>query len=97
MVLRERDNNMVNEITKQLAERKSVRVFENRQISEEEKRTILEAAMEAPTAGNQQLYTILDITDQELKERLAESCDNQPFFARAPLVLVFCTDCLKWL
>ena len=97
MVLRERDNNMVNEITKQLAERKSVRVFENRQISEEEKRTILEAAMEAPTAGNQQLYTILDITDQELKERLAESCDNQPFIARAPLVLVFCTDCLKWL
>lgn len=34
---------------------------------------ILEAAMQAPTAGCQQLYTILDITDQNLKEALAES------------------------
>ena len=28
------------------------------------------AAAMAPTAGNQQLYTILDVTDQELKDRL---------------------------
>lgn len=34
---------------------------------------------------------------QNLKEKLAESCDHQPFIANAPLVLVFCTDCLKWL
>lgn len=87
----------MNEVTKQLIERKSVRAFEERPIDGEAKRIILEAAMEAPTAGNQQLYTILDITDQKLKERLAESCDHQPFIARAPLVLVFCTDCLKWL
>ena len=54
------------------------------------------AAMEAPTAGNQQLYTILDITDQQLKERLAVTCDNQPFIAKAKLVLVFCADLCKW-
>lgn len=90
------ENIIINEVTKQLMERKSVRAFEDRQISEEVKRTIVEAAMEAPTAGNQQLYTILDITDRKLKEKLAESCDNQPFIARAPMVLVFCTDCLKW-
>lgn len=91
------ENRIINEVTQQLIERKSVRVFEKRQISKEAKRTILEAAMEAPTAGNQQLYTILDITDQKLKEKLAESCDHQPFIASAPLVLVFCADCLKWL
>lgn len=45
--------------------------------------------MQAPTAGNQMLYTILQITDQNLKERLAETCDHQPFIAKAPLVLVF--------
>lgn len=80
-----------------MTERKSVRVFEERSIPEAAKRQILQAAMEAPTAGNQQLYTILDITDQSLKDRLAESCDHQPFIAKAPLVLVFCADCLKWL
>lgn len=66
----------MNEIMKCLHERKSVRVFEERMISEEDKLQILYAAMEAPTAGNQQLYTILDITDQKLKDTLAKTCDN---------------------
>lgn len=86
----------MNEIIQSLYNRKSVRVFEERTISEEDKRAILLAAMEAPTAGNQQLYTILDITDQELKEKLAITCDNQPFIAKAPMVLIFCADFQKW-
>lgn len=86
----------MNDVIKQLYERKSVRVFEDREISAEDKRMILESAVMAPTAGNQQLYTILDITDQELKEKLAVTCDNQPFIARAKMVLIFCADCRKW-
>ena len=58
----------MNEVIKQLYERKSVRVFEDKEISNEDKWLILESAAMAPTAGNQQLYTILDITNQELKE-----------------------------
>lgn len=88
---------MKNIVIQQLMERKSVRVFENRPIADEDKSLILQAAMEAPTAGNQQLYTILDITDQKLKDQLSVSCDNQPFIASAPMVLVFCADCRKWL
>lgn len=87
---------MMNEIVKQLSGRKSVRVFEQRKITREEKNTILEAAVMAPTAGNQQLYTILDITDQSLKEELVKTCDNQPFIAKADMVLIFCADCRKW-
>ena len=86
----------MNETIKQLFERKSVRVFEDREIKEEDKALILEAATMAPTAGNQQLYTILDITDQELKEKLVVTCDNQPFIAKAKLVLIFLADCKKW-
>lgn len=86
----------MNEILQSLQERKSMRVYEERQISEEDKRMILQSAMEAPTAGNQQMYTILDVTDQNLKERLAESCDHQPFIAKAPMVLIFCADYQKW-
>ncbi len=81
---------------RELFDRKSVRAFTDREISREEKQQILYAAMEAPSAGCQQLYTILDITDPELKERLAVTCDNQPFIAEAPMVLVFCADCRKW-
>lgn len=86
----------MNTVINQLIERKSVRVFTDRQITSEEKNAILESAVNAPTAGCQQLYTIIDVTDQNLKERLAESCDHQPFIASAPLVLVFCADCRKW-
>ena len=48
----------MNEVIRQLMERKSIRVFEDKPISQEDKRLILEAAFQAPTAGNQQFYTI---------------------------------------
>lgn len=86
----------MNEVIESLYRRKSVRAYEDREIPEEMKQLILEAAMQAPSAGCQQLYTILDITDQKLKEALAETCDHQPFIAKAPMVLVFCADCKKW-
>jgi nitroreductase len=73
-----------------------MRVFEKKEISQENKELILKAATAAPTAGNQQLYTILDITDQGLKDKLAVTCDNQPFIATAPMVLIFCADVKKW-
>ncbi len=86
----------MNEVIKQLMERKSVRLFTEQPISPEDKEHILLAAMAAPTAGNQQLYTILDITDEQLKEKLSISCDNQPFIKRAPMILIFLADCSKW-
>lgn len=86
----------MNEIIKQLIERKSVRAFTDRKISEDIVQKILEAAVEAPTAGNQQLYSIIRITDQNLLGELSESCDHQPFIAKGKLVLLFCADCLKW-
>ncbi len=86
----------MNGVIEQLKERKSVRAFADRPITQGEVSAILEAAVNAPTAGNQQLYTIINVTDARLKARLAESCDHQPFIEKAPLVLVFCADCRKW-
>ena len=86
----------LNETLQGLFERKSVRVFEEKAVSAEDKQLILRACVEAPSAGNQQLYTILDITDTKLKAALADACDHQPFIASAPFVLVFVADCLKY-
>ena len=86
----------MNNTIKQLFERKTVRVFTDKEISADDKALILRAATEAPTAGNQQLYTIIDVTNQELKEKLSLSCDNQPFITTAKMVLIFCADCKKW-
>ena len=86
----------MNDMIKCLTERKSIRSYTNQEISPDCKELILRAAMEAPTAGNQQLYTILDITSQGLKDRLAVTCDNQPFIAKGKMVLIFCADFQKW-
>ena len=86
----------MNDILRQLFERKSMRVFEDRDIAAEDKALILKAAAMAPTAGNQQLYTIIDVTSQELKDKLVDTCDHQPFIAKADMVLIFCADCKKW-
>ena len=86
----------MNEVITQLQKRKSVRVFTDREITPADKALILDAAAQAPTAGNQQLYTILDITDPAIKEKLVDTCDHQPFIAQGKMVLIFCADCLKW-
>ena len=87
----------MNAIIQNLHDRKSVRVFENRPVPEEVRAEVIEAALQAPSAGNQTLYTVLDIDEASVKERLAVLCDNQPFIAQAPLVLVFLADCNRWL
>lgn len=86
----------MNDVTRQLRKRKSVRVFEERNLEEPLVQEILESAVMAPTAGNQQLYTILRIRDAQILAELARLCDNQPFIARGRLVLLFLADCLKW-
>ena len=87
---------MQNEILQALAARKSVRVFTDEPVTAEERAAILEGAFQAPTAGCQQLYTILDITDPALRHTLADLCDHQPFIEKAALCLVFLADCRRW-
>ncbi len=86
----------MNTVLDLIKERKSVRQFEKSPIKPDIKREILSSAYEAPTAGNMMLYTILDITDQSIKDRLAVLCDNQPFIAQAPMVFVFLADYQRW-
>ena len=86
----------MNHVIKQIKGRKSVRVFEEKEIDPAIKDEIINAALEAPTAGCMMLYSILDITDGELKSKLAVACDNQPFIAKAPLVLIFLADYQRW-
>ncbi|MDR1569940.1 MAG: nitroreductase family protein [Oscillospiraceae bacterium] len=87
----------MNDVIRSLYLRKSCRSFTNEPVSPETKHTLFEAAFQAPTAGNQMLYTILDITDAAVKSELADLCDHQRFIATAPVVVVFLADCRRWL
>lgn len=87
---------MTNPTIDLLLKRKSIRIYEDRAISDSDKDTILQATLRAPTAGNMMLYSIIEVEDQALKERLAITCDNQPFIAKAPYVLLFLADYRRW-
>jgi len=87
---------MKNETLNVIMQRRSVRAYTGQQVSQEEKNAILNATLRAPTAGNMMLYSIIEVEDQKLKDRLAVSCDNQPFIAKAPYVLLFAADYQRW-
>lgn len=86
----------MNETIRLLEARKSVRQFVQEPMPREDVETILRAAVQAPSAGNMNLWTIINVTDPDKKLALSKSCDNQPFIATAPLVLVFCADYRRW-
>ncbi|MFX0058677.1 MAG: nitroreductase family protein [Candidatus Hodarchaeota archaeon] len=76
--------------------RRTIRAYNSKEITEQEIEIIIKAAMRAPTAGNLMLYTILEVKDQKLKDQLAITCDNQPHIAKAPLILIFLADMQRW-
>ncbi len=86
----------MNQVIDVLMKRRSIRAYEQKEISAEVRAEILKATLRAPTAGNLMLYSIVEVTDQKIKDQLAVSCDNQPFIARAPMVWLFLADYQRW-
>lgn len=76
---------------------KSIRAYSDEKISQEIKNTIINATLRAPTAGNMMMYSIIEVKDQTLKNRLVETCDNQPMIGKAPYLLLFLADFQRWM
>lgn len=87
----------MNDTIKLINNRRSIRAYDDKLISEKNKNLIINSAMRSPTAGNMMLYSIIEVEDQEIKDKLVRSCDNQPFIAKAPFVLLFLADYQRWM
>lgn len=86
----------MNPIIDVIKNRTSLRSFTDRPIDNETRALLFECGMLAPTAGNQMLYSMIDVTDQALKETLAVLCDKQAFIKKAPMVVIYLADHQKW-
>lgn len=86
----------MNNIIDLMLKRKSIRAYQPHPIDPEVRAQVLQATLRAPTAGNMMLYSIIDITDQAIKDRLAVTCDDQPFIATAPILWLFLADYQRW-
>ncbi|MGD0879931.1 MAG: nitroreductase family protein [Anaerolineales bacterium] len=86
----------MNPIIDTILKRKSIRAYMKKAIAPEVRAELLRATLRAPTAGNLMLYSIIEVTDQSIKNKLVRTCDNQSFIARAPLVWLFLADYQRW-
>ena len=72
--------------------RRSIRAFTQEEISEEEVERILDAARQAPSAGNIQPWIFVVVRRSDMKRRLSKAALNQFFIEEAPVVIVVCAD-----
>ena len=71
--------------------RRSQRKFENKKIEDWKIEMIFAAADTAPTAGGFQGFEIYHIKSSEIKLKLVDASNKQPY-VNAPVVLVFCMN-----
>lgn len=80
------------EAVKRMQMRTSTRSFQDKQIPEELLDEILKAALQAPSGGNLQPITAINITDEVKRNKVMEMCGNQKFIGEAPVNLLFFVD-----
>jgi nitroreductase len=73
-------------------QRYSVRAFQDPPVADAALNRILQAANDAPSAGNLQAYEIVVVRDAARKQQLVKAAWGQEFIAQAPVVLVFCAN-----
>ena len=71
--------------------RRSQRKFEDKEVEDWKIDMIFAAADTAPTAGGFQGFEIFHVKKREVKEKLVEAANKQPY-VNAPVVLVFCMN-----
>ncbi len=75
----------------QIKDRRTIRKYSSKDVSEELITELLETSSRAATMGNMQLYSVVVTRDSKMKEALSPLHFNQPMI-HAPIVLTFCAD-----
>jgi FMN reductase [NAD(P)H] len=77
---------------KTINERRTIRKYSERDISNDLLNQLLAQAERTPTMGNLQLYSVVVTRDAQMKAKLSPAHFNQPMVTEAPIVLTFCAD-----
>lgn len=87
------------DILEMMRNRRTIRKYAQRDVSDKLLQQLLEVAFRAPTTGGMQLYSVVVTRSDEMKRRLAPTHFNQPTVTTAPIVLTICADYnrfVKW-
>lgn len=72
--------------------RRSVRKYTDEPVAEETVKKLLEAAVSAPSAGNQQSWQFVIIDDRELLDKIPNVHPYSKMLQQAPLAIMVCGD-----
>lgn len=77
---------------KEIFERRSVRSYTNEDITPQDEEKLLRAAMQAPSAGNEQPWHFVVIRDREVMLEIEGSQQYATMLKTAPMAVVVCGD-----
>lgn len=84
----------MNETIKNQLDHRTIREFKNEKIDDSIIESLLDVANMSPSSNGMQLFSIIKITDQNLKEELAKN-GLQEYMARAPYLWIFIVDLFR--
>lgn len=79
----------------QMFRHKSVRSYEPQPLPKEQIERLVDAARHASTSSFIQAYSVIAVTDGEVKADCARLCSGQPHIAQAPVFFAICADLHK--
>lgn len=82
----------MNDVLNTILNHRSIRKFEDRPLSNEQIKQIVECAQAASTSSFIQAYSIIGVRNSEKKQKLAELAGNQSYVAENGHFFVFCAD-----
>ena len=88
-------NPSVDDILAPFFNRSSVRHFNSKKISQEIMDSLFRATLQTPTSSHEQAFSIINITNPQARETMAQLCDNQPWIVDSSHFLVMCADVHK--
>jgi nitroreductase len=76
----------------EIINRRSIRSYKSDAVSEEQIEQVLRAAMAAPSAGNQQPWEFIVVTDRTLLTKITEIHPYSKMLLEAPAAVIVCGD-----
>ena len=83
---------MVEELIKTIFARRSIRKYMRKPVSKRDLKTMLEAAMAAPSASNRKPWHFITITNRDTLDKLARAHPYAKMLLEAPLCIAVCGD-----
>lgn len=81
------------EVLEAIRARRAVKHFDpSHTMTKEERQTLLEAALQAPTSFNIQHWRLVEVSDEALRDRICGAAWNQAQVKEASLLYVICAD-----